>query len=93
MAIGATLAAYIVAGVFFILTLRGLSNPETSRQGNTLGMIGMTIAIITTLLSPEVKSYIWIVGGIVLGGAIVVAGVAMMVTARSRTIKAGGTAH
>ncbi len=70
MAIGATLAAYIVAGVFFILTLRGLSNPETSRQGNTLGMIGMTIAIITTLLSPEVKSYIWIVGGIVLGGAI-----------------------
>ncbi|MSO99034.1 MAG: NAD(P)(+) transhydrogenase (Re/Si-specific) subunit beta [Rhodospirillaceae bacterium] len=70
MAIGATLFAYIVAGVFFILTLRGLSNPESSRQGNTLGMIGMAIAIITTLLSPEVKSYIWIVLGIGIGGVI-----------------------
>lgn len=70
MPIGLTLFAYIVAGVFFILTLRGLSNPETSRQGNTLGMIGMAIAIVTTLFSPEVKSYLWIVIGIAIGGAI-----------------------
>ncbi|MDX2221929.1 MAG: NAD(P)(+) transhydrogenase (Re/Si-specific) subunit beta, partial [Rhodospirillaceae bacterium] len=70
MAMGATLFAYIVAGVFFILTLRGLSSPETSRQGNTLGMIGMAIAIATTLFSPVVQSYGWIVAGIAIGGAI-----------------------
>ena len=47
----ANLAAllYLVAGVLFILALRGLSNPETSRQGNVFGMIGMAIAIVTTL--------------------------------------------
>ena len=40
---------YLVAGVLFILALRGLSNPETSRQGNLFGMVGMAIAIVTTL--------------------------------------------
>jgi H+-translocating NAD(P) transhydrogenase subunit beta len=40
---------YLVAGVLFILALRGLSNPESSRRGNLFGMIGMTIAIVTTL--------------------------------------------
>ena len=44
-----TALLYLVAGVLFILALRGLSNPETSRQGNTLGMAGMAIAIVTTL--------------------------------------------
>jgi NAD(P) transhydrogenase subunit beta len=67
---GLTLFAYIVAGIFFILTLRGLSNPETSRQGNALGMIGMAIAIATTLFSPVVHSYAWIVLGIAIGGVI-----------------------
>ena len=42
---------YLVSGIFFILALRGLSSPETSRTGNIFGMSGMTIAIITTLLS------------------------------------------
>jgi H+-translocating NAD(P) transhydrogenase subunit beta len=42
--------AYLVSGVLFILALRGLSSPETSRQGNNFGMIGMAIAIVTTLL-------------------------------------------
>ena len=41
--------AYLVAGVCFILALRGLSSPETSRRGNRLGMIGMAIAVVTTL--------------------------------------------
>src|SRR5882757_832699 len=41
---------YLASGVLFILALRGLSSPETSRQGNTFGMIGMAIAIATTLL-------------------------------------------
>jgi H+-translocating NAD(P) transhydrogenase subunit beta len=42
---------YLVSGVLFILALRGLSSPETSRQGNTYGMIGMAIAIATTLFA------------------------------------------
>jgi NAD(P) transhydrogenase subunit beta len=41
--------AYLVAGALFILALRGLSNPETSRRGNLFGMIGMAIAVATTL--------------------------------------------
>ena len=47
----ANLAAllYLVAGMLFILALRGLSSPATSRQGNRFGMIGMAIAIVTTL--------------------------------------------
>lgn len=43
--------AYLVAGVCFILALRGLSSPESSRQGNRYGMIGMTIAVLTTLVT------------------------------------------
>ncbi len=70
MTLGVTLFAYIIAGIFFILTLRGLSNPETSRRGNTLGMIGMAIAIFTTIASPVVQSYEWIVAGIAIGGII-----------------------
>ena len=42
---------YLISGVLFILALRGLSSPETSRQGNYLGMIGMIIAILVTFLS------------------------------------------
>ncbi|MDG2321004.1 MAG: NAD(P)(+) transhydrogenase (Re/Si-specific) subunit beta [Rhodospirillaceae bacterium] len=67
---GATLVAYLIAGVFFILTLRGLSSPVTARRGNTLGMIGMTIAIVTTLISPTVQAYAWIITGIAVGGGI-----------------------
>jgi NAD(P) transhydrogenase subunit beta len=70
MSQGATLFAYIVAGIFFILTLRGLSSPETSRKGNMFGMVGMAIAIFTTLTSPVVQEYVWIVAGIAVGGAI-----------------------
>jgi H+-translocating NAD(P) transhydrogenase subunit beta len=62
--------AYLVASVLFILALRGLSSPVTSRQGNLFGMIGMAIAIVTTMMSPEVVSYPVILAGIVIGGAI-----------------------
>jgi len=65
-----TAFAYLVAGVLFILSLRGLSSPDTSRQGNVYGMIGMAIAIITTLLNPEIVSYTWIAIAVVVGGAI-----------------------
>jgi NAD(P) transhydrogenase subunit beta len=62
---------YLVAGILFILALRGLSSPETSRQGNLFGMIGMGIAIITTLAAhPPADALGWglVVAGIALGG-------------------------
>ncbi len=42
---------YLISGILFILALRGLSSPETSRQGNLFGIIGMAIAITVTFLS------------------------------------------
>ncbi|SBV97997.1 pyridine nucleotide transhydrogenase, beta subunit [uncultured Alphaproteobacteria bacterium] len=65
-----TMLAYIVAGICFILALKGLSSPESARMGNTYGIAGMAIAIITTLASPVVVNYVWIVVGIAVGGAI-----------------------
>ncbi|MCB9974261.1 MAG: NAD(P)(+) transhydrogenase (Re/Si-specific) subunit beta [Rhodospirillales bacterium] len=62
--------AYLVASICFILALRGLSHPETARRGLQYGMGGMALAIITTLLSPDVNTYILIVIGIAIGGAI-----------------------
>ena len=44
---------YLISGIFFILSLRGLSSPETSRTGNIFGMTGMFIAITSTLLGLE----------------------------------------
>ena len=49
--------AYLVSSVLFILSLRGLSHPSTARRGNFLGILGMTIAIVTTLSNPGVLSY------------------------------------
>ena len=71
----ANLAAvlYLVAGVLFILALRGLSSPASSRQGNLFGMIGMAIAIVTTLAShPPADGIAWmlIILGIAIGGGI-----------------------
>ena len=63
-----TMLAYIIAGVCFIMALKGLSSPESSRQGNIFGIVGMTIAILTTLASPVVVNYLWIVIGIAIGG-------------------------
>jgi len=61
---------YLVASVCFILALRGLSHPTTSRNGNIFGMVGMTIAILTTLATPGVVSYALIIVGMLIGGAI-----------------------
>ena len=66
---------YLVSGVFFIMALRGLSSPETSRQGNYFGIVGMTIAVATTLLDPSIDmsdpSIVQlVVAGIVIGGVI-----------------------
>ncbi|QYE36146.1 NAD(P)(+) transhydrogenase (Re/Si-specific) subunit beta [Polymorphobacter sp. PAMC 29334] len=61
--------AYLVAGVLFILALRGLSSPETSQQGNRFGMIGMLIAVVTTLIVHGVGLPL-IVAAIAIGGGI-----------------------
>src|SRR3954468_2512765 len=68
----ANLAAlcYLVASVCFFMALRGLSSPETARHGNLYGIVGMAIAIATTLALPIVQSYWLIVLGIAIGGAI-----------------------
>jgi NAD(P) transhydrogenase subunit beta len=64
--------AYLIASVCFILALRGLSSPVSSRSGNLFGMAGMVIAIVTTLALPGVVvlSYPEILAGIVIGGGI-----------------------
>jgi H+-translocating NAD(P) transhydrogenase subunit beta len=64
--------AYIGATILFILSLGGLSNQETARRGNLYGMIGMTLAVLATVLGPQVTSagMPWIVGSLVVGGAI-----------------------
>src|SRR5579871_6518671 len=65
--------AYLVSGVLFILALRGLSSPETSRTGNLRGMAGMALAIITTLWIARVSDTLtWalIAGGVAIGGSI-----------------------
>ncbi|MCH2548218.1 MAG: NAD(P)(+) transhydrogenase (Re/Si-specific) subunit beta [Alphaproteobacteria bacterium] len=67
---GWTAIAYLVAAICFILALKGLSSPATARNGNKLGMVGMAIAIVTTLALPVVQSYSMIIVGIVIGGAI-----------------------
>jgi NAD(P) transhydrogenase subunit beta len=71
---GATLStlAYLVASVLFILALRGLSHPETSRQGNTFGMIGMGIAILATLFhhGMDFGGIVLIIAGLAIGGTV-----------------------
>jgi NAD(P) transhydrogenase subunit beta len=64
--------AYLVASVLFILALRGLSHPETSRRGNQYGMAGMAIAVLATLLHPGMSAsgIIIVLLGLALGGTI-----------------------
>ncbi len=64
--------AYIGAIILFILSLGGLSNPETSRRGNLYGMIGMAIAVLATIFGPRVSAagIPWIIGAMVAGGGI-----------------------
>ncbi|MEE2688853.1 MAG: NAD(P)(+) transhydrogenase (Re/Si-specific) subunit beta [Pseudomonadota bacterium] len=62
--------AYLISSILFIMALRGLSSPETARSGNVFGIIGMLIAIGTTLATPGVVSYWMILLGVLIGGAI-----------------------
>ena len=64
--------AYIAAAILFILSLGGLSHPETSRRGNLYGIVGMTIAVLATVFGPRVTAagYGWIIGALLVGGSI-----------------------
>ena len=64
--------AYIGATILFILSLGGLSHPESSRRGNVYGMLGMTIAVLATVFGPHVTAlgFPWIIGAMVVGGGI-----------------------
>jgi H+-translocating NAD(P) transhydrogenase subunit beta len=64
--------AYIAATILFILSLGGLSSPETSRRGNLYGIIGMTIAVLATVFGPRVTAagIPWVIGSLLVGGSI-----------------------
>ena len=63
---------YLISGVLFILALRGLSSPETSRQGNFFGILGMALAITVTFLSVDIlfSGFIFIICALAIGGFI-----------------------
>ena len=69
---GLLVVSYIVASVLFILSLGGLSNPETSRRGNWFGIIGMAIAVVATFFHPKVspQGYGALIAMVLVGGAI-----------------------
>ena len=62
--------AYLAAAVCFIMALRGLSSPDSARRGTALGVLGMFIAVATTLTDPTVLSFELIIAGILIGGLI-----------------------
>ena len=72
MSANITALLYLIAGVLFIMALRGLSSPVTSRRGNYLGMAGMAIAIVTTLFNTHPSPAAWalIAAGLAIGGGI-----------------------
>ena len=70
MGTGIVTASYIIAAVLFILSLGGLSHPETARRGNAYGMSGMLIAIIATVCGPQVSAYVLLALVMLIGGSI-----------------------
>jgi NAD(P) transhydrogenase subunit beta len=80
-------ACYLVASVLFILGIRGLSHPRTARRGNVLAAIGMLIAVVATLLDPEIENFGLIILGIALGTAVgVVSARAVKMTAMPQMV-------
>ena len=67
---GIILSVYIIASVLFILSLGGLSHPESARRGNVFGMAGMAIAIVATIFSQQAGHYPVIIAMMAVGGAI-----------------------
>ncbi len=70
MSHGIVTAAYIVAAVMFILSLAGLSHQETAKRGCYLGIAGMTIALIATVLSKDAQGLGWVIIAMIIGGAV-----------------------
>lgn len=70
MATGIVTSAYIIAAIFFILALAGLSKQETAKNGNMFGMIGMAIALIATICSESVQGLGWIILAMAAGAAV-----------------------
>jgi len=70
MSQGLVIMCYVVASILFIFSLGGLSNQETARRGNYFGMVGMAIAIIATILSDSVDSYVILIIALAIGGFI-----------------------
>jgi H+-translocating NAD(P) transhydrogenase subunit beta len=80
-------ACYLVASVLFILGIRGLSHPRTARRGNVLAAVGMLIAVVATLLDPQVENFGLIILGIVLGTVVgVVSARAVKMTAMPQMV-------
>jgi NAD(P) transhydrogenase subunit beta len=65
-----TQISYIVAAALFIFALRWLNRPETARRGVLAGVVGMTMAVVGTLLHPGIASYLWIVVALAIGTAL-----------------------
>ncbi|BAS11617.1 NAD(P) transhydrogenase subunit beta [Arthrobacter sp. Hiyo4] len=61
---------YLIAAVFFILALRGLSSPRTARRGNLVGAAGALIAVVTVFLSARLENIPWILAAIAVGSAV-----------------------
>ncbi|MFA0084713.1 NAD(P) transhydrogenase subunit beta [Vibrio sp. 10N.286.49.C2] len=70
MSAGLVQAAYIVAALFFIMSLAGLSKQESARSGNYYGITGMAIALIATIFSPDAQGFVWVIIAMVIGGSI-----------------------
>jgi NAD(P) transhydrogenase subunit beta len=72
MTLNLAASLYLISGVLFILALRGLSSPETSRRGNLFGILGMTLAISVTFLSIDIlfSSFVFIICTLAIGGSI-----------------------
>ena len=72
MTAGLATVSYIAATILFILSLGGLSHPETARRGNLFGIIGMTIAVLATVFGPRVTpaGYAWIIGALLIGATV-----------------------
>ncbi len=70
MSAGLVQAAYIVAALFFIMSLAGLSKQQSARAGNYYGVTGMAIALIATIFSPSAEGFSWIIIAMVIGGGI-----------------------